>query len=164
MERKKTIAYTSIGVALLVALDQLSKQLIERTFNLTESREVIAGFFELTYVRNPSASWGIDLPMGALIGITIFALLLFGFLMKDGDFRTRSVYTTGLMLLIAGTIGNFIDRLALGYVIDFLDFYLFTYDYPVFNVADMCLTIGIALFAFDLIVLDRRRQRQGSDA
>ena len=81
--------------------------------------------------------------------VTILGLLLFGFLMKDADFIKMPFYSIGLSLMIAGTIGNFIDRAILGYVRDFITFAFF--DFPSFNTADMCMCVGIVMLIIDIL-------------
>jgi signal peptidase II len=65
--------------------------------------------------------------------------------MKDFDLKNNAFYSIALALVISGAIGNFIDRVIFKYVTDFLDFYIFGYDFPVFNVADICITIGVIM-------------------
>jgi signal peptidase II len=69
-------------------------------------------------------------------------------------------YSVGISLMIGGTIGNLIDRVFRGYVIDFLDFDIFGYSYPTFNVADMALVIGVIMFAIDILFLETRRNKR----
>ena len=71
--------------------------------------------------------------------------------------KQKWAYTTGLSLMIGGTLGNFIDRIRLGYVVDFLQFIFGSYTFPTFNVADTALTIGVILFAFDIFFMEQKR-------
>ena len=73
------------------------------------------------------------------------------------------VYSIGLILMLAGTIGNYLDRIILGYVIDFLSFRFGSYHYPTFNIADICLVVGVALFAVDLLILDDKRLKKSKE-
>lgn len=141
-----------IGVLLLIALDQISKYYILSQLDLGESIHVISNFFSITLRTNDGAAWSIlSGNMAIFYFITLLAFVLFFYLGKDVDFTNRKIYSIGFVLLIAGTIGNFIDRLVLKEVIDFLDFIIFGYDFPVFNVADMCLVIGVIMFGFDIL-------------
>ena len=142
MKRSKEI----VSILVLILLDRFTKYLIETHMLLGQEIVLIPGFFSLTYVRNTGA--GFSLLEGQrvfFIVITIAALALFGVLWyrcKEEDRWEKVSY----VLILAGTIGNFIDRVATGSVVDFLDFLIFGYDFPVFNAADICLTVGAGLF------------------
>ena len=82
------------------------------------------------------------------------SFVLFYYLLKEIDFKEKPLYSIAITLLIAGAIGNFIDRMLLGYVVDFLDFIIFGYNFPTFNVADMALVIGVTIFAIDIFKED----------
>jgi len=152
---KKNYIIVTVSILLIVLLDQLTKQFIASSMNLRESIEVIKGFFYITSHRNEGAAWGIlEGQMIILIFITIIAFALFYYLLKEINFKEKLLYSIAVTLLISGAIGNFIDRLFAGYVVDFLDFIIFGYDFPTFNVADMALVIGVTIFAFDILKED----------
>lgn len=133
----------SIAIVAL-AIDQISKVIISLFLNLNESIKVIPNFFYLTYVANEGAAWGMFSNAKIIIGIgTILAILLIYHYIYCFKQNKRNNIAFGL--LIGGLGGNLIDRLMFGYVRDFLDFYIFGYDYPVFNVADICIVIGVIL-------------------
>ena len=93
-----------------------------------------------------------------LFSITVVALLFFGYLFKDVAMtKQKWAYSAGLALMIGGTIGNLIDRIRLGYVVDFLQFIFGSYAFPTFNVADSALTVGVILFAVDILFLEKKR-------
>lgn len=150
----------------LIALDQFTKYLIVwlipynfENVSLIPSYSVIPNFLYITHHHNDGAAWGIlSGQMVFLFIITAFALLMFAFLFKDIEYKTKKMYTFAIIFLIAGTIGNFIDRLFLGYVIDFIDVYLGSYDFPIFNIADSLLTIGMIMFAYDILFLEGKRE------
>jgi signal peptidase II len=130
-------------------LDILTKLTIVNNYNLYESKEIINNFFSITYIQNNGAAWSIlEGKMLFFYVITIVALGFIFYLYKSCD---SSFQKFSIALVIAGTIGNFIDRIRLGYVVDFLDFIIFGYDFPVFNVADMCLVVGCALLIVSFI-------------
>ncbi len=169
MNKKTLFSVLSIIVGIVV-LDQLTKLWIVRTLEYastnggSESFTVIPSFLIITSHRNYGASWGMfQDQLIFFIIVTLVALSVFVFLSKDIDFKEKPFYSIGLPLLIGGTIGNFIDRLRLGYVVDFIDTYIFGYNFPIFNVADMALTIGMTLFAIDIIILDELRKKKGRD-
>ena len=142
-------------VVLLVLLDQLTKQYIVKTMELGEYYTVIENFFLISSHRNTGGAWGILTgQMTVFYLITFIAFILFYYLIKEANFSTKKVYSIAVTLLIAGAVGNFIDRVLFQEVVDFLDFYIFGYNFPIFNVADMCLVIGMALFAYDILLED----------
>ncbi len=145
--------------AVIVAFDWFTKQLVVERFSLHESKPVIDGFFNLVYVQNTGAAFGIGansgtslVPMLLNIGaITIFiAVAVLAFRSPATDLRLQ----VGLHLILGGAIGNLADRLRLGYVIDFLDVYVTVAGkarhWPAFNVADSAICVGIGLLVLDL--------------
>ena len=153
---KKSILVPGAIVFLIVALDQITKQLIARTMELGEEIVVIPNFITITYHRNTGAAWGIlDGNMTFFYAITIVAGILFYYLLKDDDMKHKTFYQTGIILMIAGGIGNFIDRILYQEVIDFLDVDLGSYTtFPIFNVADIALVVGMIAFAIDILLED----------
>jgi len=145
----------------VVLLDQLSKFAILHSLRVYESIPVLNGFFNLVHIRNRGMAFGImnrqdvDLPFYFLLAATIGAIILlvfWFFRLKQGPSRT----ILGLSLILGGAIGNLIDRLRFGEVIDFLDFYVGPYHWPAFNVADSAITVGTFLVAISLLF--QRRQ------
>lgn len=138
-------------VAALVFIDQFSKSLIVSTIDLNQSITVIKGFFNITYVRNFGAGFSImQNATTTFYIITPICLILFIYLLiktKEKDYLSK----TALLLMIGGTIGNFLDRIINIYVVDFLDFIIFGWDFPVFNFADICLTIGVSIYIVSLL-------------
>ena len=139
-------------ILLLVAIDQYSKSLVISYIGLKESIPIIKNFFNLTYVQNFGAGFSIMQNATAFFYIlTPICLLGFGYLL----YKTKKDDILGkisLILIIGGTIGNFIDRVINVFVIDFLDFYILGYDFPVFNFADMCLTVGVFLYIITIFL------------
>ena len=133
-----------ISILLLVLLDQLTKFLAAVYLKGQGSVKVINNFFYLTYAENKGAAWSI------LEGETVFfvivaacaVILIINYLNKN---QTNKLFKTAMILVCSGAIGNVVDRIIRGSVIDFLDFYIFGYDYPVFNFADCCITIGVVI-------------------
>jgi signal peptidase II len=152
MQRK----YWIIGIifALLLALDQASKCLIERFYFVHESREVIPGFFNITYVQNKGAAFGLfgTLPGAAILFVIIALIAIALILLYIRQIQAREVWTpVCFALILTGAVGNVIDRFRLGSVVDFLDFYYFGWHWPAFNVADACITIGVTLLAIRIL-------------
>ena len=135
---------------LLVFADQISKILIRINMSLYESIPVITNFFNLTYVTNDGMAFGINFPFGIYIFSTIsliFTVFLFWYLwtIKEDGIMIR----TGVALIIAGAVGNLIDRIFLGSVVDFLDFMIGNYHWYVFNFADSYVTVGMGFILYD---------------
>jgi len=144
--------------AIMVLADQISKTVIRSTMTLYESITVIPGFFHITYITNDGMAFGINFPFGIYIfsGISIiFTIRLFWYLwtIKEEGIVIRS----GIGLILAGAIGNLIDRLFLGEVVDFLDFMIGDLHWYVFNLADSFVTIGMGIILYDSIVLEKKR-------
>ena len=128
----------------LILLDQLSKNFIVNHFALGESKEVITNFFSISSHRNRGAAWGIlqDSRIFFLIITILFIAVLSYYLFKQKN--TLSTFDKGTFALIyGGAIGNFIDRLTRHEVVDFLDFKIFGYDFPIFNLADCFICVGV---------------------
>jgi signal peptidase II len=140
----------------IVAADQVTKWCVDRWMPLHHSIPVIDGFFSLTYIRNTGAAFGIFAGSAAafrLPFLIIFSLIAVGFvatmLRRLSDERTGLI--TALAFIIGGAVGNLIDRVAYGEVIDFLDFYWGIYHWPAFNIADSFITIGVLVTVFYLV-------------
>ena len=138
-----------------IALDQLTKLIVDRTMALGESIPLFEGVLHITYIRNRGAAFGMlaDNRWVFLTVSTVVIVVLAAFLaltkMRD------PLALTALSMILSGGIGNMIDRLALGYVIDFIDFRLI--NFAVFNGADSFVCVGAALFLLATL-LDLRRQ------
>ncbi|MBU1145479.1 MAG: signal peptidase II [Firmicutes bacterium] len=152
----------------LVTIDQVSKLLIVNTFasyavGAEKTIPIIQDFFHFSYVENTGAVFGLggDTTFGMYFFLVtaIVATFVFGYMLLKSDFKNKKKfwYTLSLALLIAGTLGNFLDRSIHSYVIDFIDFRgIWIY---VFNFADMCLNVGIALFLIDQFFLEPKRNK-----
>jgi signal peptidase II len=143
---------------IIVVLDQWSKALILKNFRLLESVDVVSGFFNLTYIQNTGAAFGVfaksdpTFRVPFFLIIPVIALTAIGFvfakLPKD-DIKL----STALSLVVGGAIGNLLDRLNHGFVVDFLDFHWKgQYHFPAFNVADSAICVGVAILMLDLVV------------
>ena len=148
------LAYLFI-VCGLVFIDQYTKSIILAYIDLNESIPVIKDFFNITYVQNYGAGFSImQNATTTFYIITPICLCIFGYLLYKTK-KSEYLSKIALLLMIGGTIGNFIDRIVRIYVVDFLDFYIFGWDFPVFNFADMCLTVGVILYI--IIVLTEKK-------
>ena len=148
-----------ILICCLIVVDQATKWLVRAHFALHESRPVINGFFSLTYVRNRGAAWGI-LSGWRIILVVLAAVMLFVLARyRTKIFGSRAIGRVSFVLLVAGIIGNVIDRVWLGYVVDFLDFYIRTSHFPAFNVADSCICIGVGLYMLASLIFPQKEAR-----
>ncbi len=140
-----------IIIALLTSLDQFTKFIIKSKFMLYESKEVVKNVFAITYIQNKGAAWGVMQGKRIFFLIlTVFVILgCFWILYNIIDNRKYIMLTTCVIFLISGAVGNMIDRFKLGYVVDFFDFKLI--DFPVFNVADIYVTVSMFLILFLMI-------------
>ena len=133
-----------LGSVIFLIIDIISKFLIDNYLNLAESYVIINNFFNITKVYNYGASWSIL--TGQRIILILISFIILGILIYYlKKFKENKRNILAFSLLFGGIVGNLINRMFLGYVIDFLDFYIFNYDYPVFNFADVCIVIGIVL-------------------
>lgn len=156
---KKDHVWALALVIIIIVLDQVTKFVVEWAIPFqgaaTSKYPIISGFLYLTHHRNAGAAWGVfSGQLTFFVVITVLALGVFVYLAKDLNFRRHFFYAIGLTLLTGGAIGNFIDRIRQGFVVDFIDVYIFSYNFPVFNVADIALTIGMFSFAFHMLFLD----------
>jgi len=139
----------------VIVVDQITKIYIDTAFLLHESLPMIPDLFSITYIRNPGAAFGLFAGQSSLFrtlffsGVSVVALSFLGIMVyqvpKDDHWQTVS-----LSLLLGGALGNIIDRVRIGEVIDFLDFYIGTYHWPAFNVADSAITVGVTLLMLHL--------------
>ena len=147
------------GIVIIVScivLDQISKIIVRAYLQPKGSITIIKNFFKLTYVENRGGAWGaFSGNLWLFIIITVAALAFMFYLMKDFDLKNNAFYSIALVLVIAGAIGNFIDRIIFKYVTDFLDFYIFGYDFPVFNIADICITIGVFMLLAKILFFSK---------
>lgn len=141
-----------LGVALIVILfDQLSKIAVSRLFGYATPHEV-APFFNVFLVFNRGAAFSFLAAAGGwqrwgFTGLGVIAAIVICYLLRSHG--TQKMFCTALALIMGGALGNVIDRLAYGHVIDFLDFHVNTWHWPAFNLADSAITIGAVLLVFD---------------
>lgn len=158
------IAFFAI-ILTVVCADQASKVWIVQNFTLYQSLPVIDGLFNLTYLTNNGAAFSILAGQPALWRQVFFvtaacaALVFIGIAQRSFGRQSR-VYSTALALIAGGAIGNLIDRLRLGHVVDFLDVYIGSYHWPAFNVADSAISIGVTLFIIKNLLFDRQEPKQ----
>ena len=152
---KKNISIIIISF-LIIFFDQLTKILVIKNFQLYESLSILP-FFNLTFVVNYGFAFGflnnpsLNQIIVILVIFSIIAYFLY-LLIKTQD----QFFRFSLILVISGAIGNFIDRILYGFVIDFIDIYLGSYHWPAFNLADSSITLGFILIMFNILFLNKK--------
>ena len=143
----------TLWVCVIVPVDQLSKWWISSHVSPFDPIEVISGFFNITHARNPGMALGLaqDVHVGVFIAMTLVALALIANFYRQirPDDRFSA---TALALIVGGAVGNLIDRIRHGEVVDFLQFDLGLFIFPDFNVADSAIVVGVGLLLLDLVV------------
>ncbi len=144
---------TPLLVALLVILlDQASKEWVRGTFSLHESVPVLPGFFNLTYIRNTGAAWGMFSGQNLALALLAFVMLVTLVVFRRKILPPGRLHRVALGLLCGGIAGNLFDRLRLDYVTDFLDFYFRDGHFPSFNVADSAICIGVGIYVLGTLL------------
>jgi signal peptidase II len=165
--QKKYVLMLAIAGAVVI-LDQLTKAWITMAMRIHEGFPVVDGFFNIVHVRNPGAAFGFLAGASPVfrsvffIAVTAAAILIILQYLRKTRVEELSL-VAALALIVAGAVGNLIDRVRFGEVVDFLDVYIGTYHWPAFNVADSAITCGAILLA--MILLKRRKdgpERRGS--
>ena len=142
-----------------IVIDQLTKWLVVHNMEIGERITLIDNFFYLTSHRNTGAAWGIL--AGQMTFFYIITVIVIGFIVYYIHKHAKGHKWLGfsLALVLGGAIGNFIDRLFRKEVVDFFDFYIFKYNYPIFNIADSCLVVGV-ITLFIITILDERKNKR----
>ena len=142
MNNKLKIIINSI---ILLIIDIVIKLIISNKLIFNQSIKVINNFFYITYVKNTGVAWSIlSGKINLIIVITLaIIILLIIYIFNKKSYGVLEIISYSMLL--SGSIGNLIDRIIYGYVIDYLDFNILGYDYPIFNFADICIVIGIIL-------------------
>lgn len=149
---------------IVIIIDFITKLIISNNLVMNSSVEIISNFFSLTYTHNYGGAWSIFNNNTSAITVISFIVIIGIIYCLLKNKVTKKIEVIGYSLLLGGAIGNFIDRIVYGYVIDFFDFYIFGYDFPIFNIADIGIVIGIILLLIsvgkDEFKHDNKRSRQ----
>ncbi len=148
-----------------ILIDQITKIAVDRSMQLFDSIPIVEHFFHLTYVRNrgaafsflSNASW--RLPFFISVSIIAAIVILVAFQKMRDD---QKLAHTSLALIFSGAVGNLIDRIRLGEVIDFLDAHWYRHHWPAFNVADSLICVGVFLLAIDMLLEEKRLKKEVS--
>lgn len=148
--------YFFLIAAAVVLLDRFAKRVVAANIPLHDSIAVIPGFFHITHVENSGAAFGLfadstaEWKVAALVAFSAIALLVVSVLLWKNS-HSVSTTTIGLSLILGGAFGNLWDRMMAGHVVDFLDFYVGSYHWPAFNVADSAIVIGAVLLVSEIL-------------
>lgn len=149
MKKYKTLIIISLIIVIGFSLDLITKTIANNSLELLERNKIINKFFYLTLCYNTGGAWSMlsgNVPLLIIFSIIALGLVIFTMIKSKSKF-----YIYSSALFISGLIGNLFDRIVYGKVIDFLDFILFGYDFPVFNIADCFICIGVGLMLLAII-------------
>lgn len=134
-----------ILTVVFLVIDIVSKLIVSNLMNVNDSIVIIKDFFYITYVRNTGAAWSIFSGETWLL-IIVSLVIIFGIIYYVYKNKPKNKFEiVGYSMILGGAIGNFIDRIVYGYVVDFFDIYVFGYDYPIFNMADSFILVGVVI-------------------
>ncbi len=148
--------------AILIMIDQGIKYITVLGLKPVGSVDIISGFFSLTYVENRGAAFGM-LQGGKWLFVVltvVVCIVCAVYYVKLAEQNRLLIVRSAIVLICGGAIGNMIDRLFRGYVVDMLDFNIFGYDFPVFNFADICVCIGAFLLVVGIVFFDREEKER----
>ncbi|OZU90393.1 signal peptidase II [Virgibacillus indicus] len=152
-----------IIAVVIIAIDQLSKWTIIKTMELGEQITVIEDFFYLTSHRNTGAAWGIlEGQMMFFYIVTVVVVIGVVYYMQKYA-KGNKLLAISLSFILGGAIGNFIDRLFRKEVVDFFDFIIINYDFPIFNIADSALVVGVSLIIIATIIDEIKTKKGKAD-
>lgn len=159
---KGSLVTSIVLILLMVGLDQWTKYAVMTTMEPGDTHILIDGLFNLTYVRNTGASFsmfeGFGIGFFAVITIAALAAIIY-YYFHTHDMRIQLC----LALIFAGAVGNFIDRIWLGYVRDFFSVFIFGWPFPVFNVADICISVGFVLLVITYLYDEWKEKKHGKE-
>ncbi|SNR62655.1 signal peptidase II [Humidesulfovibrio mexicanus] len=159
--RLKTASLLAAGV---IIPDQITKAVIQQKYALWETDPVIPGFFNMAHVLNKGAAFGFlnnpdsNWQVWFFVAVTVLAVGFISYLLATADPGDR-FFIWGLGLVLGGALGNFIDRIRFGHVVDFLDFHVGGYHWPAFNVADIAITCGAFSVIVSMYMKNRREHK-----
>jgi signal peptidase II len=159
-EPRRYLFLAAVAGTVLI-LDQITKSIVQERMRIHESVPIVERFFSLTYIRNPGAAFGLfadhgnGLRMAFFVTISVVAIVFLWTLFVKTP-KEAFVGRLSMAMVMGGAMGNLVDRIRFGEVVDFLDFYVGSYHWPAFNVADSSISIGVALMVWYFIQADRR--------
>jgi len=159
---KNKYLFLSIVAIPLIVLDQATKLIIVRTMELHTIIPIIRNFFDIVHARNQGAAFGVlrdsSIRLPFLIGVSLLAAVVIVFVFRKLR-PDQKLSAWGLSLVLSGAVGNLIDRIRFGEVVDFLSVHWHEHYWPAFNVADSAICIGVGLLALDMILEEKRKKK-----
>lgn len=155
----------ALVVAVLVAVaDQWTKEIVRQEFALSQPRAVVEGLFDLTYLRNTGAAWGMF--GGQNTGLIVLSVVMLAVmvLFRRSFLSDTLSHRLALGLLVGGIVGNLLDRVRLGYVTDFLDFHWRGHHWPTFNLADSAICVGVGVYILSTVLEEFPRRGESGQA
>jgi signal peptidase II len=146
---------------LITASDQLTKWWVRADFAIGESRIVIPGLFNFTHLRNPGAAWGMFGGHNTVLTLVSIVMLFVLFIFRRSILSDTWDHRLALGLMVGGILGNLMDRVRFGYVVDFLDFHVAGWHWPVFNIADSAICVGVGIYVVSSIWLNKHPLNSG---
>ena len=147
-----------VGIFIIAILDQAAKFFAAGLLQEAGSRPLLQNVFHLTYVENRGAGWGMFSDHTWILTVVTFIAVVAAVIYMVVKRPKNKVFLIGFTFIIGGAVGNLVDRIRLGYVIDFFDFTLI--DFPVFNIADCFITIGAIIFAVYIIFFSDKKEEE----
>ena len=152
--------YYIILIFLLCFIDQISKLLVVKYLGNNDSLIIINNLLKLLYIKNTGISFGIL--SGKVYIIICFSIIIIGYMIYEFIRSNNKLHLISVILILSGALGNLIDRVFRGYVVDFISFSFFGYEASIFNLADSFITIGVILYIIN-ILMEGKNERISSN-
>lgn len=157
----------SLLIVGIILVDQFSKGATQANYQLGEIHNIIPGFFNLTYVKNPGVAFGMGRELNDIIRMVLFKIVpvgaCFWFLYLIWDARNKSFWQClSFSMIFAGAVGNLIDRITMDYVVDMFDFFYGNYHFATFNVADASISVAAGIYLIDHFITERKNKQAGN--
>lgn len=154
-----------LSIAIVITLtDQVTKYLVQRHFALHDALPIVSGLFDLRYIQNTGAAWGLFAGGHLWLALLSVVMLVVILLFRKSFLSDGMPDKICLGLIVGGIAGNLIDRVRLQYVVDFLDFYWREQHFPAFNIADSAICVGVGLYIASQFVAARRQAHRPGEA
>ena len=153
--------YNVIIVFVICLIDQLVKFMIAKNFVPYEKLVLIKNFFKIEYVKNTGISFG--MLGGQKLIIILISMIIIAFMIYDLIKSDSKLHSAACTLIISGALGNLVDRIIRGYVVDYLSFTIMKKDLAIFNIADICVTVGVLLYVLYVFIGNKEEDEEDED-